>query len=125
MIEELIRMDRQSATSKGIFHAELKGVYALGTECCRLRNKLQLVRIGANTRGVSAASLIASRIRRIKKRIAGETEAGFPIDNKLTGDTFPVLNNVGRFWISDIDQPRANIADSRPEERRVGKECER
>src|SRR3546814_20226363 len=38
--------------------------------------------------------------------------AGFPIDNKPTGDTFPVLNNVGRFWISDIDQPRANIADS-------------
>src|SRR3546814_14431833 len=65
-------------------HADLKGVYALGTECCRLRNKLQLVRIGANTRGVSAASLIASRIRRIKKRIVGETEAGFPIDNKPT-----------------------------------------
>src|SRR3546814_10300406 len=57
IIEERIRIDRQSATSKGIFHADLKGVYALGTECCRLRNKLQLVRIGANTRGVSAASL--------------------------------------------------------------------
>src|SRR3546814_21018756 len=58
------------------------------------------------------SSDVCSSDLRIKKRIVGETEAGFPIDNKPTGDTFPVLNNVGRFWISDIDQPRANIADS-------------
>src|SRR3546814_9024088 len=114
MIEELIRMDRQSATSKGIFHAELKGVYALGTECCRLRNKLQLVRIGANTRGVSAASLIASRIRRIKKRNVGETEAGFPLDHKPTGDTFQLLNYAGLLRISGIHPPRRNLPDSEP-----------